>query len=263
MASSPATGDQQSANRSERSILTKEVEPGDSQVFVSTHCLYTTESKTLSRLLLIATRSNVPASPSYDVHYRSANLSHVHRDPDISISHTSKTEIAGRAGFHTHTASHAISYPRARLTVNPSLKPGHEIPIEMAAPDFDNWTFTCYRTRYAWRLRKTDACLELASLDFSPAAASPVIARFTFARFGAAVRPGGEVGKLEIWEDVMTEREIESEVVIMGCLTVVRYLEGSGRLYGNARGSDKGQESARAHHFHLFHHHSSPDGRPS
>ncbi|KAH7372352.1 hypothetical protein BKA66DRAFT_468810 [Pyrenochaeta sp. MPI-SDFR-AT-0127] len=263
MMPSPAIQNQLSADEYEHSTLTGEDEPGDSQASVLAYSLYTTESKFLSHLLPTAARSQASTSPSYDVRYGStATASHAHKGPDISISRPLATEITGRAGFHAHTVSHIACYPRARLTVNPSRKPGHDIPIEMAAPDFDNWAFTCHGTRYVWHLRRTCACLELSSLDFSPDAASPVMARFTFAGSGTVVVAGGEAGKLEIWEDVMKEGLMDPEVVIMGCLTVVKYVEESGRLYGNEEALGRGLgrldhegQGRSPRHFHLFHHH--------
>lgn len=131
----------------------------------------------------------------------------------------------------------------------------------MSSPNWKNWKFSYEAASYVWTLRDIPACIELSSADSYSDTAPPVIARFTYGKVGTKVLAGGEVGQLEVWRDALTESTVGREVVVLGCLVVVKYFVGLGRRYRNdgsggsgagALINPKGDERARKRGMGMF-----------
>lgn len=175
--------------------------------------------------------------PSYAIRYRSSiALPFFKCNSDISVSRVwpssmgKEAEVAARADFHDKGP---LPYcPRARFTIG-GTEGGRDDTVEMECRNWKNWTF-CHEARpYVWTLRDVPACIELSVADAFHADQVPVIARFMYGKVGTKVLAGGEVGRLTMWRDALTGSVEGREVVVTGCLVVVRYFEGLGRRYRN------------------------------
>ncbi|KAF2270402.1 hypothetical protein CC78DRAFT_132026 [Lojkania enalia] len=214
---------------SEETLPDYEPTPEYSAPTLQTYHFRATKSKT-SHLVPFGPSQS---SPSYEITYRSTTaLPIFNRNGDISISRTISVLDANITKEHIARADFETSgptpwYPRATL----SLRSAGETELRMGASDWRTWTFTYGSRSYAWTLRHVpSSCLELLSPSSS---SSYVIARFTYGLAGMKVLAGGEVGKLDIFRDGLTEGTKGVDVVVAGCVVVIKYFEGLGRRYRN------------------------------
>jgi len=174
--------------------------------------------------------------PSYEINYRKRNaLTFFTRKADISISRIAPSSSLGedavvvaRADFHDDGG---FPYcPRARMTLNTNAEHREDATIEMQSRDWTNWTCTYDSLPCTWTLCDTPRCIELQHSTTPTNPTPPVIARFTYRNAGQNVLAGGEVGELGIWRDALTESVEGREVVVLGCLVVIRHFDRVGKV---------------------------------
>ena len=181
----------------------------------------------------------LPGRDSYAISYRSTTaLPIFNRKGDISIA---RKPANSTDPSNEHAVSRADFWDCKKLPYRPAAKfalkskgNARETTVEMESQDWKNWTFGYDSPAYVWTLREAPACIELSSTASrtSPEAA-PVIARFVYGKVGTKVQAGGEAGTLAIWRDALTHGQEGMDVVVTGCLVVVKYFDGLGRKYRN------------------------------
>ncbi|KAF2187208.1 hypothetical protein K469DRAFT_663268 [Zopfia rhizophila CBS 207.26] len=211
--------------------------------------------QTKTNLQIIVPFGPAPNTPSYEAAYRSSTslpifsrkAKQMEEQPGRNNQGgTTREERIVRMDFHSE--GDLPWYPRARFRIKVE-RDGEEKSqsVEMQAKDFRNWTVNMNEETYIWKLREIPCCLELSALHpYAPSSVSdttPITARFMYGKVGTNVLNGGEIGKLEIFREGLTEKRDGLESVICGCCVVVQYFKGLGRKYRNDGSGGSGAAS--------------------